>query len=54
MADDGIIYIPGQMHAEEAMESWLKTVEGVHEHLESSYAGLEARATRSQSLGHQR
>src|SRR2546425_10462482 len=29
------------MHAEEAIESWLKTVEGVHEHLESSYAGLE-------------
>ena len=41
MADDEIIYIPGQIHAEEAIESWLKTVEEVHEHLESSYAGLE-------------
>ncbi len=41
MADDGIIYIPGQMHAEEAIESWLNTVKEIHEHLDGGYAGLE-------------
>lgn len=41
MADDEIIYIPGHMLAEEAIDSWLKTVKEVQEHLESSYAGLE-------------
>jgi len=41
MADDEIIYIPGHMLAEEAIEPWLNTVKEVQQHLESSYAGLE-------------